>query len=146
MAASNGQVMDLNFINSLLQKAWTLSEVERFYTQKAKCNYLREGDRCTKFFHDMAKQNYKRNSIVSFCMVDGEFSNNIEEVAKEFVGHFSGLLSSASACEDIDLSILALGPSLSTEHCDFLVADISLEEIKSSQFDIGDDKAPMPDG
>lgn len=97
-------------------------------------------------FHDLAKRNYKRNSIVSICKVDGDFCNNVEEVAKEFVGHFSSLLSTGSSCEDIDLSILALGPSLSTEHCDFLVADISLGEIKSSLFDIGDDKAPGPDG
>ncbi|XP_075481269.1 uncharacterized protein LOC142521981 [Primulina tabacum] len=49
-----------------------LLESERlFIAQKAKLNYLKHGDKCTKFFHDLIKKKNKRNAIIAIQNQDG---------------------------------------------------------------------------
>ncbi|KAL0438833.1 UNVERIFIED_CONTAM: hypothetical protein Slati_2366300 [Sesamum latifolium] len=54
------------------KKAVFLVEAQRhFYYQKAKIHFLKQGDRNTKFFHDMVKRNTTRNSILAVTKTDG---------------------------------------------------------------------------
>ncbi|GAA0149102.1 hypothetical protein LIER_08365 [Lithospermum erythrorhizon] len=47
---------------------------------------------------------------------------------------------------DKDLEILGQGPTLDVDARDALIVNITLEEIEGAFFDIGNDKAPGPDG
>lgn len=76
-----------------------LAEAERsFYQQKPKCAYLRQSDRCNKFFHDLVKRNNKRNTLVTITRASGEQTTSLREIADEFciafraaIRHESGL-------------------------------------------------------
>lgn len=59
-----------------------------FYYQKAKCEYLKNSDKCTKFFHSMVKRNF----ITTVHKGDGLCNFSLEEVADEFMQFYSDLL------------------------------------------------------
>lgn len=63
-----------------------------FYYQKAKCEYLKNSDKCTKFFHSMVKRNAKRNFITTVHKGDGLCNFSLEEVADEFMQFYSDAL------------------------------------------------------
>ncbi|XP_073151836.1 uncharacterized protein [Henckelia pumila] len=110
--ALNGDGVD-NSIVELRRRAEFLLEAERlFLSQKAKCEYLKHSDRCSKFFHGMIKRNIKRNKIVALTLRDGSISVNPNEIAEDFVGFYRNLLGVATNREALDESIIPLGPSL----------------------------------
>lgn len=70
-----------------------LAEAEQmFYSYRAKCAYLRNVDRNTKFFHDLVKRNNRQNTIVALQCESGESTTSLQEVASDFVAQFRQLL------------------------------------------------------
>jgi hypothetical protein len=75
-----------------MKKAEIVSELERFtlmeevsWRQKSRILWLKEGDKCTKFFHTMANSNRRRNSIDSL-LIDGTiFTNRLEITMSSFI-------------------------------------------------------------
>lgn len=66
-----------------------LDKAERsFYYQKAKCSYIREGDRSIKFFHNLYKRNNKRNYVASLLRSDESRMTTTVEVPDEFVAFY----------------------------------------------------------
>ncbi|KAL0322018.1 UNVERIFIED_CONTAM: Retrovirus-related Pol polyprotein from type-2 retrotransposable element R2DM [Sesamum calycinum] len=75
------------------KNATFLAEAERhFYYQKAKIHFLKQGDRNTKFFHDMVKRNAARNSILANNKADGSIITSALDIAQEFVDFYTSLL------------------------------------------------------
>nr|GEX50457.1 methylenetetrahydrofolate reductase 1 [Tanacetum cinerariifolium] len=62
-----------------------------------------------------------------------------------FVSHYEQFLGSSMQCEDLDTTDLFLNWATDASN-DFMVRDISNNEIKAAMFDIGDDQALGPDG
>ncbi|XP_022870493.1 uncharacterized protein LOC111389759 [Olea europaea var. sylvestris] len=134
-------------VANLRKKTVTLCEAERsFYYQKAKCIFLKDSDKCTKFFHSLVKRNSKRNFIATVLKEDGMYTTSQDEVASEFVKFYTSLLGKKCSFRPIDMDILSNGPLVFPEQGDTLVRDVSHEKIKDALFDIGDDKSPGPDG
>ncbi|KAL0329407.1 UNVERIFIED_CONTAM: hypothetical protein Sradi_4927400 [Sesamum radiatum] len=80
-------------LGNLRKKAIFLIEVERhFYYQKAKIYFLKQGDRNTKFFHDMVKRNTTRNSILAVTKSDGSIITSTPDIAQELIGFYTSLL------------------------------------------------------
>ncbi|XP_022871069.1 uncharacterized protein LOC111390282 [Olea europaea var. sylvestris] len=75
---------------------------------------------------------------------DGTSMSSLVEVEDEFLGYYQILLETNHACDPIGWNILREGPSLFSEQADFLVRDISPQEIKDALFNIGDEKSPGP--
>jgi len=94
----------------------------------------------------MAKRNAKRNFIAAMVRDDGSITSSSEQVADEFIGFYQKLLGIDICYEPILPSILRLGTSIPREQVNYLIRGISVQEIKDALFDIGDDKAPGPDG
>ncbi|XP_022849889.1 uncharacterized protein LOC111371978 [Olea europaea var. sylvestris] len=119
-----------NEVARLRKEAINLSEAERsFYFQQAKCAYLKNSDKCTKFFHSIVKRNNKRNFIAVVLKRDGSYTSSQKQVADEFVHLYSELFGRDN--EELATS---------------LTRDVSEQEIKDALFSIGDDKSPGPDG
>lgn len=51
---------------------------------KSRVLWLREGDKCTKFFHKVANSNRRKNSIDSL-LIDGIFSSSRVEISEHIV-------------------------------------------------------------
>ncbi|XP_011079174.1 uncharacterized protein LOC105162752 [Sesamum indicum] len=134
-------------LGDLRRKAVFLAEAERhFFYQKAKIHYLKEGDRNTKFFHDMVKRNAARNSITAVTRADGTIITSADEIAQEFVDYYTSLLDTKSHTIPVDDGVFDCGPKLSSELIDELCREVTAVEVKDAIFNINDNKAPGPDG
>ena len=117
---------------------------EIFLKQKAKLNWLKVGDSNSAYFHRVVKARKARNRIDS--VVDG-FGNRKDgsDVPSAFVAHYRAFLGSPGVISNFDVSGL-FSNKLTSGQADFMVRNVTSEEVKQSMFDTGDDKAPGPDG
>ncbi|XP_071699655.1 uncharacterized protein [Rutidosis leptorrhynchoides] len=93
--------------------------------QKSKIRWLSEGDKNTKYFHQILKSRIQKTRIESICDENGTRHYG-EEVATQFVNHFQTVFSDSEAKA--------------------MILDVTSEEIKASIFDIDGDRAAGPDG
>lgn len=63
---------------------------EIFWKQKSRVQWLKEGERNTKFFHRSAIANRTHNRISSIKNEDGQIQQTHEEIEAVLVKHFSG--------------------------------------------------------
>ncbi|GJY60523.1 aspartic peptidase [Tanacetum coccineum] len=117
---------------------------ERFLKQKAKVDWLEAGDANSAYFHKTIKSKNHRSRITS--VLD---ANDIEvtgpSVPDVFVKHYEQFLGSNMPCEMLDVTDLFLNQVSDSSNTN-MVRAISNEEIKAAMFNIGDDRAPGPDG
>ncbi|GKC40533.1 sodium/hydrogen exchanger 6 [Tanacetum coccineum] len=116
---------------------------ERFLKQKAKIEWLKAGNSNTAYLHKIVKSKCVRNRIE---MVSNA-SNNLydgNQVPGAFVNHYNQFLGAEGVTiplDDHDLFTRVLDDA----KADFMVLDVSNNEVKSVIFSIGDDRAPGPD-
>ncbi|KAL0295332.1 UNVERIFIED_CONTAM: hypothetical protein Scaly_3106100 [Sesamum calycinum] len=134
-------------LGDLRKKATFLAQAERqFYFQKGKIHFLKQGDRNTKFFHDMVKRNAARNSILAITKADGSIITSAPDIAQEFVDFYTSLLGTEDQTLPVDDGVFHWGPSLTSELVSNLCRAITPAEVKTTVFQISDKKAPGPDG
>ncbi|KAL0442038.1 UNVERIFIED_CONTAM: hypothetical protein Sradi_0142700 [Sesamum radiatum] len=134
-------------LGDLRKKATFLAEAERhFYYQKAKIHFLKRGDKNTKFFHDMVKRNAARNSILAITKADGSIITSTPDIAHEFVDLYTSLLGTEDQTLPVDDGVFYWGPSLTSELASNLCRAVTPAEVKTSVFQISDNKAPGPNG
>ncbi|GAA0171436.1 hypothetical protein LIER_25464 [Lithospermum erythrorhizon] len=94
----------------------------------------------------MVKKNEACNHISYIIKGDGSKTSSCNELANETVEFYKDLFGTAIPSSPIDTEMLKVGEVLNTDERGTLVAPITTEEVKETIFDIGDDKAPGPDG
>ncbi|GFY85411.1 hypothetical protein Acr_04g0001490 [Actinidia rufa] len=71
-------------ISELRTKTLKLAEAElSFCSQLAKAKYLKNSDKCTKFFHDIIKSNRSKNHIASTLLEDGSRTNSSNNIGED---------------------------------------------------------------
>ncbi|GFY87986.1 hypothetical protein Acr_05g0016250 [Actinidia rufa] len=134
-------------VPELRAKVLKLTKAElSFCTQLAKAKFLKNADKGTKFFHDLIKSNRSKNHIASILLEDGSRTTSSNQVNEDFVQYYKGLLGSKENCSSLNKEIVLKGKLLGAEQADSLLREVTDEEIKSALFDIGEKKAPGPDG
>ncbi|GJY52436.1 RNA-directed DNA polymerase, eukaryota, reverse transcriptase zinc-binding domain protein, partial [Tanacetum coccineum] len=113
--------------------------------QKAKIKWLSVRDRNNEFFHRMVKNRNHRNRINAIHDEDGRRYEG-DKVAEQFVKHFQNFLGNSIPVEKIVGMEDLFKNKLETEEAEYMVRDVSNEEIKHAIFQIEDNKAPGPDG
>lgn len=94
-------------LKCLRDKEDRLSEAESlFLAQKAKCKFLKKGDKCTKIFHYLIKRNTKRNVIVAIKNRNGDITSNGDEIVEEFIDHFKLLLGTKVDRSPVNLNVI----------------------------------------
>ncbi|XP_073138164.1 uncharacterized protein [Henckelia pumila] len=142
----NGGIMEDGYSNTR-KKAEKLLEAESlFLAQKLRGDYIRQGDRCTKFFYDIIRRNQARNSITCIRNCDGVVVEDPNLIANVFVQHFSNLLEIPGHRMNNDMVALECGQKVAIDSHSDLVAPVTMEEVKEAFFDIDIEKAPGPDG
>ncbi|XP_039041009.1 uncharacterized protein LOC120179498 [Hibiscus syriacus] len=147
---NGGSLDDVVVEKKLHQELVELKKAEMiFYQQKAKVDWLLDGDQCTKFFHAQVAVKRKRNTIRVMVDERGNKLETFEAMAEELVSHFTMQISSiddnVQGCSDIFLRDL-LGFTLLEGADTNLVKAVSNDEIKVVIWNQGKDKAPGPDG
>ncbi|KAJ0052838.1 hypothetical protein Pint_03233 [Pistacia integerrima] len=122
-----------------------LEEDDIKWKQRAKQQWLKDGDRNTKFFHLCANQRRKSNVIKQISSDDGRFANKPEEVSNLFQLFFQSLFSS-SMPERIEDCIRVVKPVITPEMNNDLVKQISNEEVEKDVFNMNGLGSPRSDG
>ncbi|KAL0381623.1 UNVERIFIED_CONTAM: hypothetical protein Sangu_0226600 [Sesamum angustifolium] len=147
LESNPGDVAVRDTLGDLRKKATFLVEAERrFYCQKAKTHFLKQGDRNTKFFHDMVKRNAARNSILAITKADGSIITSVPNIAQKFVDFYTSLLGTEDQALPVDDGVFHWGPSLTTKLASNLCMAVTPAKVKTAIFQINDNKAPGPDG
>jgi hypothetical protein len=121
----------------------SLLQEEISWRQKSRVRWLKEGDKCTKFFHQVASANRRNNSIESL-MVNGSPTSDPTRIGDHVVNYYKSLFSEP----------LSWRPRLDNLEFDRLNGEeaASLEnpfeekEVREVIKGMDRDKAPGPDG
>nr|GEV34821.1 hypothetical protein [Tanacetum cinerariifolium] len=117
---------------------------ERFLIQKAKVDWLRDGDSNSAYFHKSVKSRISRSRIDVITNSEGLIFEN-EKVADAFVSHYEVFLGQPGNVSPICTTNLFLNRLDSAAALE-MVRDINDQEVKEAMFSIGNDKSPGPDG
>ncbi|KAE8661204.1 hypothetical protein F3Y22_tig00116937pilonHSYRG00119 [Hibiscus syriacus] len=142
--------LDRVLINPTWNELSSLEEVEvMFLKQKAKVQWLKEGDKCTKFFHSIISSKNKIDNIQILINDQGRRLESFDEMAVEVTEFYSGLLGTVyPGVKNCDPNLLKdlMQFNLPPDYSSNLVNEVTGEEIKEAIFNQGNDKAPVPDG
>ena len=136
-----------------LHQKWNfLREIEEmFFRQKARINWLREGDLNTTFFHRICQTRACYNAIRAFLASDGFWITDSLEMSLLAVNHFQFVLGP----QNYHPPLLYTHPSWFVELTSFvfphqtsylMLSIPTEEEITSTFFKLNPNKAPGPDG
>ncbi|KAL5578952.1 hypothetical protein UlMin_011394 [Ulmus minor] len=122
-----------------------LKHEETLWLNKSKLKWRREGDRCTKFFFMTTLLRRKRNRIDAVKDDNGVWLQSRDQIGRAFLAKFQCIYSEDTTPSDLDLNQW-VNNSISEEQNVRLVAIPDHEEIRRVVFNMGNFKAPGPDG
>ena len=127
-----------------------LNKEELMWPQKARSNWILQGDRNTKFFQTVVRQKRARNRIMQIKNDLGCFTENPNEIEAIFTNHFRSYFQNSiqSSFDSIvqELQSLPIPSLLSPLQLASLNKPITTLDIEEFVFQIGAYKAPGSDG
>jgi hypothetical protein len=122
-----------------------LEQEELKWKQRAKENWLRNGDRNSKFFHACANQKHGRGRISEIKDKDGRPCGSKEEIKNASVSYFQELFTSGTNLE-VSACTEALDCKVTESKNQKLVAAFTMDEISVALNQMPPLKGPGPDG
>ncbi|KAL9680372.1 hypothetical protein QQ045_018250 [Rhodiola kirilowii] len=117
-----------------------------FYQQRAKIQWLQDGDSNSKFYHSFLKGRRSKNNISLVKGADGIVYTHLPSIKIEFLKYFKSILAESKPCSPIDPLIINRGNLIEDAQCRPLISEASDIEIWRALSRIGEDKSPGPDG
>ena len=145
-------------INQLLLQYDNLkSELQSLYENKgkqgmfrAKCRWVEQGERPTKYFFNLEKRNYNKKTIRELRLEDKSTTINDKQILDQIEAYFRDLYTSVNTAfsqDEYDEFTQHLQiPKLSDEDRDNLEGPLSYEECKTVLESFQNDKSPGEDG
>jgi hypothetical protein len=125
-------------LNSLLEQE------ELKWRQRAKENWLKNGDRNTKYFHACANQRSKKNTICEVLDKDGRLCVNQTDIESAFVGYFQDLFTAGDSLE-VEACTKSVERKVNAQMNQKLLAYFTRSEIFDALQQMAPMKAPRPD-
>jgi hypothetical protein len=122
-----------------------LDQEELYWVQRGRVNWLQNGDQNTAFFHRYSSGRRKRNFIRSLNNEAGDALEDHDQMMGIATGYFQQLFTAEVQNPDQEV-INKVQPCVTAEMNEKLLAPYTREEVKKALFNIGDLKAPWPDG
>jgi hypothetical protein len=124
-----------------------LGKEEIMWRQRSRVQWLREGDRNTKFFHARANHRKWRNGIGGITNQNGRWVTKQNDIAQVAVQYFQAIFSTSNPTEeDISMVLNQITPSVTEEMNQILSKDFIAAEVGEALAQMGPTKAPGPDG
>nr|GEU30804.1 hypothetical protein [Tanacetum cinerariifolium] len=117
---------------------------ECFLKQKAKIEWLKEGDTNSAYFYKAVKSQISRSRIDVITSDDGTIYEN-DQVADLFVSYYEQFLGIAGNSNGVNIDGLFMNV-LADHHGLDQIRSVTTCEVKDAMFSMGNDKAPGPDG
>jgi hypothetical protein len=130
-------------ISNLIEKLLEQEEIK--WNQRARANWLQNGDRNTAYFHSFASARKKRNFIKKLRDANGNMVEGTENLNPLVSDYFTTLFSSEINRIDPDF-LEKITPKVSDDMNERLIAQFTAEDVRKAVFSIGDLKALGPDG
>ncbi|XP_059436330.1 uncharacterized protein LOC132169290 [Corylus avellana] len=122
-----------------------LEQEDLKWGQKPKVDWLRNGDRNTKYFHACASQRKRRNQIEQIHDSNGRLCTQAMEIEGAFVNYFQTILTSSNPT-GIEECTAGMGSKVTREMNSQLLAPFMNMEVKMALDQMDPMKAPGPDG
>ncbi|TYH01227.1 hypothetical protein ES288_A09G041000v1 [Gossypium darwinii] len=122
-----------------------LDEEEKYWAQRSRIQWLKEGDRNTRFFHVRAKNRRKKNNIARLKDMDGYWKENTMDISKAIREYFQKLFKSNLNSNTL-LNLDYIESCITGEENDRLLKDFTENEIKEAFSQMDPRKAPGIDG
>ncbi|KAL0310290.1 UNVERIFIED_CONTAM: hypothetical protein Scaly_2942400 [Sesamum calycinum] len=116
--------------------------------QRAKLQWLKGGDQCSKVFFRRVATRRANKRIFQISDDDGNEQTEPNIISSIFVDFFQGLLGGDRTDRAIDLRYLRPWARhiLTDNEARDIIRHVTIDEVKTTFFDIEEDKAPGPDG
>ncbi|XP_011102291.1 uncharacterized protein LOC105180325, partial [Sesamum indicum] len=116
--------------------------------QRAKIQWMKEGDQCTRIFFRKIAQRRVARRILQINDDYGTSHTEPGEIINEFVHYYQNLLGGNRRQILIDIGFLRPWARhiLSNEEASHLISIFTPDDVNQAVFDIAEDKAPGPDG
>lgn len=118
---------------------------EKYWHQRSRINWMKYGDKNTRFFHQSTLQRRRRNKVATLKQDDGSWVEDEETIMDRFFEFYKSLYTSVGE-RDMG-AVLDIVPKLvSDEMNEVLEMEVDEKEIMSAVYELGALKAPGPDG
>ncbi|KAJ9562228.1 hypothetical protein OSB04_007388 [Centaurea solstitialis] len=118
---------------------------DAFLRQRAKVQWLKDGDMNTKYFHKCVQEKRARSIIHSVFDQQGNYMTG-DDIGPTFLAHFQHILGTRDPLVDPQVMAGMFQTTLSLQEALHIIRPISDEDIRQALFSIGNDKAPGSDG
>ena len=137
------------FLDDLLQHLWweyeiILFEEESFWMQRARCKWISQEDKNTRYFHLSTLVRRRRNKVLALKDNDGNWVHDSALLKSMIRDYFLSLYCGTQSGEAFPLR--GCFPTVSASDWTHIYRPLSVDEIKSTLFSMGGLKAPGPDG
>lgn len=129
-------------IKKEVKELW--KQEEMYWGTRAKVNWLRWGDRNSKYFHATTMRRRETNTIHRVKDITGEWRNDNDEIKLAFKEYFEDLFKEYHNDDD-HVALHSIPTLISHNDNEMLLKDINEKEVKSVVFSLGANKAPGPD-
>lgn len=127
-----------------MSNIWNLDRMEEVaWRQKSRISWLKEGDKNTRFFHNMAKMR-RRIDHIGNLRSSGRVIEKPEDIKEEIATFFDKLYRRNSFSRP-KLDGVSF-PSISAEDKSWLEKEFEVEEVESALAEYGSEKATGPNG
>ncbi|GJZ81199.1 RNA-directed DNA polymerase, eukaryota, reverse transcriptase zinc-binding domain protein [Tanacetum coccineum] len=118
---------------------------ENLLCQRAKVDWLKNGDKNSSYFHKVLKGKLKRSKIHRVLDND-DVPHEKDQVGVQFVNHFEKFHGATSDGVKMDRDEASLFNKIDAGEAECMSKEVTEAEIKKALFDIEDNKAPGPNG
>jgi hypothetical protein len=120
-------------------------QLDVYWKQRAHVDWLKHGDRNTRFFHSCCSERKRRNRITKLKKENGDIIERQEELKQHISNHYRSLFTAQPATNLSEL-LEHVQPRVTDYINDSLLSPFTEDEVFEALQNIGDLKAPGPDG
>jgi hypothetical protein len=122
-----------------------LRHEETWWAQRAKANWLQQGDKNSKFFHYKASQRKRKNKINFITTRHGNRVTDNNEIQDTFMDYFTNIFTSSNPSNFAE-AMTGVANHVKPHMYDVLNNDFTTEEISQALHQLKGNSAPGPDG